>query len=270
MDNWMLFELEKRIRAETLLAWEGTIGIYFEDLRKGGTISVNQDVIFPAASTIKVPVMAYIMWAAEHGEIRLDDTVRLDLSLPKFYQEEGSGILTHLSSSLSLNIRDLVTLMIVTSDNIATNVLIDIVGFSSVNHFLEQLGMRITRVTDYIEDFEALRASDRNPSTPREMAYLLKLMYQGKLPESSLMVEILKKQFFASRLPLFISDDENLTIAHKTGTLDGIVHDVGLVMHSCFDYVLTVMTEGYRSKLFAELLIAKLSALVYHHLMKGC
>ena len=77
----MASTLEDRIRAEILLA-RGGVGLYFEDLRTGWTILINEEVVFPAASTIKIPIMAYMMWAAERGEICLESDVQLDLSLP--------------------------------------------------------------------------------------------------------------------------------------------------------------------------------------------
>jgi beta-lactamase class A len=191
----------------------------------------------------------------------------MDLSLPEYEQEEGSGILARLESSVSLSIRDLVVLMIVESDNLATNCLLELVGMQGINETMIQLGLSQTRVNRPIEDFEALREDTSNPTTSQEIASLLIEIYKGNLPYSDLMVEILKKQRYTSRIPFFLPDDnEDLEIAHKTGTLDGIVHDVGLVLHPCFDYVVALMTKNQLSISNTTIAIARISELCFEYM----
>ncbi len=259
--------LEARIKTEALLTG-GTIGIYFQDLADGETIQFNENLIFPSASVIKIPIMVHIIKLVEIDELTLHTTIDMDLSLPEYQQDEGSGILTHLTSKISLNIRDLVMLMIIESDNLATNQLLKLVRMLNINETMSSFNLQHTRVTRPIDDFEALREDTSNPATPKEIATLLKNIFYKKIYLSDLMIEMLKEQKYASRIPFLLPDDDkDLKIAHKTGTLDGIVHDVGLILYPRFNYVLSIMTKNQQSNLNATLAIARISEIIYQYML---
>lgn len=259
--------LASKIKRETLIIG-GTVGIYFVDLADGEELQINKNTIFPSASVIKIPIMIQVMKSTKENLLNLHDTIDMDLSLPRYRQEEGSGILTHLESSVSLTVKDLLVLTVIESDNLATNCLMEIIGMNTINETMRQLGLEHTRVNRQIDDFDDLRQDDSNPTTPEEIATLLKKMYEGRLPCSDIMLDILKKQKYVSRIPFFLpKDDKDLEIAHKTGTLDGIVHDVGLVLHPCFHYVLVLMTKNQPEISMATLGIARISELIYDYMV---
>lgn len=264
--NELLGLLDSRIRREAMIAG-GSFGVYFMDLADGEALQINGDLVFPAASVIKLPIMVQVMKLAKAGELSLHSRITMDLSLPEYEQEEGSGILAQLESSVSLSIRDLVVLMIVESDNLAANCLLELVGMRGINETMLQLGLLQTRVNRPIEDFEALREDTSNPTTTQDIASLLMEIYKRNLPYSDLMIEILKKQKYTSRIPFFLpDDDEDLKVAHKTGTLDSIVHDVGLVLHPCFDCVVALMTKNQMNISNTTIALARISELCFEYM----
>lgn len=260
-----LSALHDRITTELLLGG-ARVGLYFEDLADSESLSIQAETAFPLASVIKVPIMAHIMRSAASGAISLSDRIELDLSDPAWSQIDGSGVLTYLTSRIALNLRDLVALSIIESDNLATNCLIARVGIPAINETLQSLGMTQTTVTHVIEDFPTLRLPGSNPGTARDLGRLYKAIFNGALPHHDLMIDLLCKQKYTSRLPYFLpTDDELLRIGHKTGTLNTLTHDSGLIMHPRFNYTLSVLTQHQTTHANAALIIARCSEWVYRY-----
>ncbi|WP_224653647.1 serine hydrolase, partial [Escherichia coli] len=113
-----------------------------EDVNEGTLFSINGDECFYAASIIKVPIMAAVFAAAEKGVVRLGE--RLPLRRDDIVG--GSGVLQFMSPGIELPIYDLLTLMIIQSDNTATNMLIDLIGMETIQAFLKELGMERSEI----------------------------------------------------------------------------------------------------------------------------
>lgn len=149
----------ERLRAhlqEMANAFPGTMGIAVRDISAGQAISINGDRMFPMASAYKIPILVEVFRQAEAKKLSLDDRVELasgDRTL-------GSGVLTLMSSGLTPTIKDLATLMIVLSDNEATDVLLNKVGAENVTATMRSLGLkniRVDRTTfEMIRDYLAL------------------------------------------------------------------------------------------------------------------
>jgi len=264
----MLKNLRDRILTELLLAGV-TAGIYVEDLADGEILSINPDMIFPSASLIKVPIAAYLLKMAERGDLRLGDTVVMDLSSPEFDQPDGSGLLKHLTSKLALNLRDLMTLMLILSDNLATNELLKLTDLSAMNGALREFGLERTKVTVALHDFVLLREKTSNPTTPRDMSLLFKKLHHRELPLSDMLLELLAQQKINDRIPFFLPEfDDELKIPHKTGTLHCYAHDGGLVLRPEFGYTVSILTEHGTTWRNAYLTIARISELIYAHMCR--
>ena len=119
--------LEERIEAE-LKSYDGTMGLYMDDL-KGNVITRFPDEPFETASTIKVYILAALFDAIEQGKASLKDM----LTCEERFWIDGSGILGSLEVGTTLSVKNVATLMIIVSDNIATNMLIDYLGIDSIN-----------------------------------------------------------------------------------------------------------------------------------------
>ena len=141
-----------------------------------------------------------------------------------------SSDLAYLDGGLEPTIRDLYVLMIILSDNTATNILIDLVTMDSVNQTMRELGYRNIVLERKMMDLEALEAGLNNYVSPDEIGDILEKIYLGQLIDPDLsaeMVRVLKLQQVNYKLPYLIDDD--VEIAHKTGENRGVSHDVGIV-----------------------------------------
>jgi beta-lactamase class A len=228
----LLAKLEARL-ARLSAGLEGTSGYLVRDLSGGETIEHNADAIFPAASTIKLPVLLELFRRAQEGGIDLDRPVPID---PKA-RVEGGGVLETWSEPYpTLSARHLAVLMMDFSDNYATNLLIDLVGMESVGRRLKTWGFRETLLRRKMIDVEAARAGRENVSTPREMVLLLERLYGGQLldePRTSEALAIMKRNTRGDRLedltPIKRAVPPGVEAADKEGDLPGVRCASGIV-----------------------------------------
>lgn len=257
---------------------DGTVGLYFEDLDSGKKISINGDLEFSAASTIKIPLVTLLLLKAEKGELDLNEKVVIDES----NRVGGSGIIKELNDDYTPTIMDLAILAIVLSDNVATNQLIDIVGGpEEVTSFCNGLKLERTRLQRKMMNFESLKVGKDNYTTPSEMGYLLKLLANNKIESEEVskgVINIMKKQQLNHKLPYLIPalepDDPNIdsdiidqgtvVVAHKTGELDKVQHDVGVfLLPNGRKYILAIYTKNLSTDNEGIKAIANLSKVVY-------
>lgn len=233
-------DLEKRLSAIIGQA-EGTWGVVVEEqgAAKGIRFEHVPDELFIAESVIKVPIMAAVFAASEQGHFRLDDQLVLR-------QEDlvgGSGILYGLSPGLKLTIRDLVTLMIIQSDNTATNMLIDLVGKAQIDQTMIDLGMRQSCYSRKLMIYP-LDVTENNTITAGNVASMLGHLATGSyLSEHACkeMIAIMKKQQVRNGLPSQLPNEEESNypaweLPCKSGWDTGRQHDVGLLYtnNRCF------------------------------------
>jgi beta-lactamase class A len=171
--------------------------------------------------------MLAVFHKADKGLISFDDTVVIG-------QEDKvppCGIITFLHEGCILTVKDLCYLMIVISDNTATNLLIkNFAGIDEINTVLASYGIEKTRLNRLLFDEQKKSQGIENYFSPKEIGILLELMEKGELiskKASSCMLEILKNQQINHKIPYYLPDDT--LIAHKTGEDEGITHDVGIV-----------------------------------------
>jgi beta-lactamase class A len=251
-------KLLDRIRAVEA-GTDGVVGVAAIDLSTGQPFAYRGDVVFPQASSIKIPIMMQVFEQAAAGRIKLDELVRID---PK-EAVQGSGHLRLMLRERAMNatVLELVTAMIETSDNTATNKLISLVGMDRVNAMLDRLGFRQTRLRRVMLDAAAAERNDENVSTPLEMARLAELLYRGKLDGSNRMIEILKlvRADFRSAVPAAIA------VAAKPGELTGVRCETGIVYAKNRPFALSVastfLTEPQNP-------VPAIAALVYGHFEK--
>ncbi len=178
-----------------------------------------------AASTIKVPVLA-----AALGEVNAG---RLDLAQPVAIPSPragGAGVLHTLPSVSTLSLADLLTLMIIVSDNTATNVVIDLLGLDCVNQFGAEAGLRGTMLRRKMMDTATAGRGRENVTTARDQATLLDAIAWRDLlpaPLRDFALQALERQQSADGLPALLP--AGAVVAHKTGELPGIRHDVGII-----------------------------------------
>ena len=205
---------------------DGVVGMAAMDLATGRTVSVNGDAVFPQASAIKIPIMIAMFAAAREGKFRLDDS--LDLT-----SKDGVGGSGHLAAQLKkaavkLTVRELITAMIQTSDNTATNRCIAMAGMDRVNRTLDQLDLVNTRLRRVMLDSAAAHRNEENVSTPLEMVRLVTRLYRNEVapPEDTReMLAIMKlvKGGMRKAIPPAVE------ISSKTGSVSGVSCETGIV-----------------------------------------
>lgn len=219
----------KKALWETLLprltSLPGEVSVFYKDLATGETWGWQADVPLVAASVIKIPILIEAFRQERDGLLSMAEefTIRPEQKMP------SCGALTYLHDGLKVTLRDLCVLMIIVSDNTATNILIDRLGMDSVNRTLRGLGLQKTVLRRRLFDAEASARGVENTITAVETGLLLEKLYKGQCvsPKADAdMLSILRDQRLNGKMPFFLSDFE---IAHKTGEDDGITHDVGIV-----------------------------------------
>lgn len=254
-------ELQKAIEA-LLSTYKGRFGIVILDHSTRQRLELNPDRIFPAASMIKIPVMYEIMRQAAAGNMDLDQL----LTVEEEFRVDGAGILKELRPGISMTIRELVTLMIILSDNTATNLLIHLLGMDTVNQTMQRLGLRSTVLQRQMMDFAAASSGKENTTSAADIVLLLASIYEGSplpAPYSRLMIDILSRQQIKDKLPFFWPEDT--VIAHKTGTLPGVEHDGGILFLPGGPYIICILTADLKTNAEGLQLVASLGKIIYEH-----
>lgn len=207
----------------------GRIGFYYKNLVTGEVITYKEDESFLAASVIKLYIMAEAVRQCKAGILTKDDMVVIDKSkcVP------SCGALTYMHDGLEVTIQDLYTLMIILSDNSATNFLIDILGEEAINDGIRALGHEKTQLNRKMYDAEKSAMGIQNYVCPLELGMFLERLYNGEVfdaDSSEHMLSVMKDQRLNGKIPFHIHTlPEHGHIAHKTGEDTGITHDVGIV-----------------------------------------
>ncbi len=188
------------------------------------SVSIRADEVFSAASLAKLPIAIELMRRADLGQFDLGE--RFDTaSVPRV---GGAGVLDFLDPTTRLTLAELCTLMLIVSDNTAANFILDLMGMGEVNETLSRLNLKRTKLARHFMD-EAARASGRdNVTSAGDMLTLLSLIRGNALPGGRRLRETLAAQQSFSELTEGWLP-ASATLAHKDGTLDGLVHDAGII-----------------------------------------
>jgi beta-lactamase class A len=243
-------------------AWRADSGIYVKDLTSGRTWEQNPDGLFPAASLIKVPIMAAVMEKIKGGAFTLDTEIKLT----RRDRIGGSGSLRWVRDGTTLSVTEIIYKMITESDNTATRMLIDFVGMDYLSAEFRQLGLTNTNISEAGMSLKSGKVKNDNFTSAREMAGLMERIYKGELIDknsSEFMMDVLKHNKSRSRLrkglPL------GWEIGHKTGLLRKSCHDAGIVFSPRGDYVIVVLTTGVPDYTSAKNFITKVAGLTYKY-----
>ena len=252
-----------RPKIECLLAsYTGRWGIVIINKSTRHKLEINPNMVFPAASMIKVPIMYEIMRQAAAGLIDLDTS----LVVTSGVRVGGAGILQELRQGITMTVRELVTLMIVLSDNTATNMLIDLIGMDAVNVTMSDLGLKSTILRRQMMDFDAARAGKENDTCASDVALLFEIIENHQnlpLEYGTLMLDILKRQQVRDKLPFHLPKE--IVLANKTGTLTGVEHDGGILFLPNGAYIIAILTADLEVNYHGLQLVASIGKVIYDH-----
>jgi beta-lactamase class A len=247
---------------DTEAGLDGILGLALKDLKTGKTFLINEREVFPQASSIKIAILLEAFKQAEEGRLQLDEFIALEESR----KVAGSGVLYYLGRpSLRLSVRDTAVLMVVLSDNTATNLLIDKVGMEAVNKRLDVLGLAKTRLRRKMMDLKAAAEGRENVSTPLEMMTLLEKLWKGDVLKEPYRKDLLEILTIPKDSPLRAGVPEGIAVAEKPGELEAVRCDSGIVQLTWRPYVICVMTTYLKHDADGNQAITRISRLAYEH-----
>ena len=214
---------------EKLQELPGSISFYYKNLVTGQEFSYREDEKMYAASVIKLYIMADAFYRIKQGQL---DPDRIYVMKKEDYVP-SCGAVAYMHEGLEVTVMDLITLMIIFSDNTATNILIDLLGMDQINEEIKQMEIEQVWLRRKMYDIEKSRQGIQNQITAKQTGILLQRMYEGTLVDeesSRKMLSIMKNQQLNGKIPFYLNAlDPEPDIAHKTGEDSGITHDVGIV-----------------------------------------
>jgi beta-lactamase class A len=266
--------LESRV-SPLIQAHKGKVAIAVKNLKSGEAFYYHADERMPTASLIKLAVMVETYWQAEEGKVKLDKRV----TLTKQDKVPGSGILTaHFSEGATFPLNDAVRLMIVFSDNTATNLVLDQIGIPATNTRMEKLGLKNTRINAKVYkgsttsiDPAATKKYGLGSTTAHEMVQLLELIEGGKIISPAAckaMLGHLKACDDKEKMTRYLPP--GTVVAHKTGSVNASKTDAGIIYTKTGPVALCVLTDQNEDQRWladnaAQVLIRKIAKEVFDH-----
>jgi beta-lactamase class A len=219
-------EILKEKIQEELYGFHGRVGLAIE-LEDTKPCYLNSQEVFQSASLIKIPILLSVLLAHNKDEINIQHPV----TISNENIVGGSGVLQALSNGLTLSVKDLMTLMIIVSDNTATNILIDLLGIERINTKFQELGLKHTKLNRKMMDFAAMKQGKDNQTTPEEIIHCLKLVNDFnelfEIDGQNIAKEMLNHQQIRDKLPALVDEDQ-ITVFNKTGELSNVEHDCAI------------------------------------------
>ncbi len=270
-------ELNKLIQRE-MEGFPGQYAVYLED-EKENKIEIQADEKWETASCIKIAILIELFRWVNLGEISLSDKI-------PFTEENhtmGSGIMRYLTPGMELSLHDLATLMIIISDNVATNILIDFLGMKNINSNCLNLGLEKTKLKEKIY-FKPDTPTVIGETTCREYIQMFKLIkkevYGPQATED--MLAILKNQKFSSMLTRFLpigllqsstpGEKPEIEVGSKSGSLKNCRNDGGIVFTPRGDYYIAVFTKDFSDSYYhmdhiSNCWAPRINKLVFQHFL---
>ena len=256
--------LQDRILKE-IQGVQGEVSIVLKNLNEDRWITkFNENRSFPSASTIKILIMIEALNQVQEGKFTLDQAIKV---------KESDKVDFSIISDLRIDTytyMDLITLMIIVSDNTATNILIDLLSYEKINGMGHTLGLSSTVLKRKMMDFEAIKEGRQNETSAIDMGKMMEKIYNKSILSEEmceLMINTLKRQKHKDMLIRYISED--IDIGHKGGELQGLNHDIGIFYLKDIHYILGVFVTDVNENLEAKRIIGKVSKLVYDYYCQG-
>jgi beta-lactamase class A len=257
-------------------AGASAIAVAVYDFEHRTSWCMNSDRWFHAASTIKVPVLLGVFDAIEQGRFESYSRVHvrnrflsiIDDRPFRVQSSRDANAEVHSALGKTMMIRELAEHMIVTSSNLATNLLLDIVGLTHIQQTLDRIHLHGIDLRRGVEDEAAWEAGINNRITADGLSAALRLIEDRRAISehaSDQMLDILHKQRFRSGIPAGLPDDAR--VANKTGEMSTVAHDGGIVyIEGREPYVVVILTEWAQGGDGRQATIASISRAIYHYM----
>ena len=258
---------------------DGDFAIAFSEIKPNGAeILINEKENFHAASTMKTPVMIEVFKQANEGKFNLNDSLIVknqfksivdssDYSL-NLSDDSGEGLYKFIGQKRS--IRELVFDMITVSSNLATNLLIDLVGAKNVMTTMKSIGADDIRVLRGVEDLKAFDKGLNNTTTAYDLMIIFRRIAEGTVVSKEAckeMIKILCGQKLNTKIPAKLPI--GIKIAHKTGSITGVEHDSGIIyLPNGKTYVLVLLAKNLKDMQKGVEAEANVSKMIYDYMVQ--
>ena len=269
-------------------AHHGGVTLFAKDLNTGRTVSIEPERAVATASVIKLAILFEALEQVRSGKANFSDR----LVLKKEDQVQGSGLLLFMDTPMDLTLKDALTLMIVMSDNTATNLVIDHLGIQNIDARIQWMGLRDTYLYKkvFVRSADSLPAALREDqkkfglgkTTAREMAKVMERIYRcelgapgeaaqtGDLPLCTTAMRMLGDQFYRGSIPRYIDGwnapgaGSGTAVGNKSGALDDVRNDVAIIAAKNGPIVISAFTfdnknQSWQTGNEGEITIAKLA-----------
>lgn len=258
---------------------EGDFAVAFKMLdEKGESFFINERMIFHAASTMKTPVMIEVFKQAAENKFNLDDSIEIknefksivDGSAYSLDLADDSGEDLYNFIGKKKTIRELVYDMITVSSNLATNILIELVGVENVTKTMRSIAANDIKVLRGVEDSKAFQLGLNNVVTAYDLMLIYENLAENNFASESLtneMIEILLQQKHNSRIPAKLPPE--VIVAHKTGSITGVGHDSGIIfLPDGRKYVLVLLSKNVKDEKVVVEAQAEVSKIIYEYIIQ--
>ena len=275
-------QLQKKLE-EMTASYRGKVALYAKNLTTGESVALDPDRPVQTASVIKLPLMLQAFEQVKAGKLKLSDPV----VLTKDNQVEGSGVLQFMDPGLNLTLKDTITLMMILSDNTATNMVIDAVGLQPTDEMLARMGLKNTYFYKKVfkPTTEPMPPDQKKfglgKTTAEEMAKVLEGIYRcdiGDRPLCLQMITIMRNQQYQAMIPRYLqrkdTSDSLSAIADKVGELDDVRNDVALVYTTRGPVIISIFTYDNQDTSWtpenkAEILIGRMAKAIVNQWAPG-
>ena len=254
---------------------DGEYGLYLTIPETGESLTIQADRRMVSASTIKIPLLALLLQDAEEGQLDLDKPI----PIAPVNRVGGSGILQSLSPALEISLFDCAVLMMVLSDNVATNQVIDAVGMDRANAFFAQQGWSATHLGR-----KMMTPGEQNYTSAADLGNMMERILAGTLVSpsvSAVMMQIMAGQRNGKfrpalptvshndpRKPVALPQEGKVLLASKGGTLSnlGVANDAGILLLPNGRTAVLTMTTATRHNPTTEAIMGRVARTVYESL----
>lgn len=231
-------------------AEECEVSVYFKQLNGDKFFEYKSQNRVPSASTIKILILAALFQKVIEGRVDLNN--RIEVNEKDIV--DGAGVIYILDKNNSYTILDLAKLMIILSDNTATNILIDLIGIEYINNYAKTIGLKNTELQRKMMDFEKRKMGLENLTTANDLGIILEKLYKHEILNENyceLAIDIMKNQILRGGIDRFLG--EKYKIANKTGELNHLEHDCGFIFGED-EYVISILTMGKENYKLKEII----------------
>jgi len=277
-ENMIQKDINEIIKDKLLLI-DGVAAVYYSNPETCEEIKYNEKEIFHAASTMKLPVMVELFKQVMEGKVDLTDSVTIknnfrsiaDGSIYKLNIDDDSDKDIYNMIGKRLSVRELNNRMITKSSNLATNILIELVGADNVMKTMKDIGANDIQVLRGVEDIPAFRKGLNNITTANDLYIILKAVLNNRLVSFNLsreIINVLLSQEHNDIIPALLP--VNVKVAHKTGWISGVLHDAGIVfLPDGRKYILVLLTKNLTNETEARKILQQISLEFYKYFLRN-